>query len=789
MDTEDLFCQSPIPDNESFYDQDIYQDADIEELGIKMHETDLARKEQEDETMDEVQEQVYSEPDKETDHSITIEDTQANDDDTMDHNNESGNHYDIYPVDHEKAHFDFLFTHFVNPATPVVSTEDTRESEVDRTTFWKNTTTGSSVPFMIPASATPNSDDQEQSETVIPPFNFTQANPTYLYTPNKEKAIKENFERLQEQVNVHPPSSSIENGKKEDSIMNNRTIKPLKKRTPQLSINSLSPYAFSPTKPPFLTLHQPFSFDIPPLDNSDEDEQTEEADPSVIRRSLAECFAFAPTIDNEFLQSDPVDDNEHGLATLLYELERICPVASEWYQLTKLNLSRQNLISICNLDKHFPYLETLQISHNQLKTISGLPSSLIYLHASHNKLSDVDIYELDRLQHLDVSNNSITAFEDMSRLKSLRKLDASHNVITSCKSFQNLSGLLSLSLKANCLRRLINFEAVIENNQLESLDVSFNRIEYLSAVENLKQLRELNADHNDIQYVQLTKPMKRLCRLQLCFNRLKSFDMSLFPDLRVLYLDDNQIQRIIGMSSVTPLGSFSIRDQGREAIEFNLQCLRASQKLYLSGNPSPNLNHLVDFYSLQYLELCSAGLEQLPSDFSKYVPNLTTLNLSLNRLENIWPLRKLRYLKRLMLIQNRLISLNEVIRVVQCMRQLHYLDLRQNPMSSNIYPPLNTTHILQQHNQEIVSPYVALVQDEGWVLKDLMFYENLSDHWRTRRQVYRALFMHKCPRLIELDQIKIEPTDRSEGDIVIDNFRRTQTPHTLSSNKSFSYQR
>lgn len=85
---------------------------------------------------------------------------------------------------------------------------------------------------------------------------------------------------------------------------------------------------------------------------------------------------------------------------------------------------------------------------------------------------------------------------------------------------------------------------------------------------------------------------------------------------------------------------------------------------------------MIDFYSLEYLEICSAGLEILPPEFGKQMPNLSTLYLSMNRLTDIRPLRKLKYLKRLVLIDNRLISINEVITVVQNLRQLHYLDLR-----------------------------------------------------------------------------------------------------------------
>lgn len=126
---------------------------------------------------------------------------------------------------------------------------------------------------------------------------------------------------------------------------------------------------------------------------------------------------------------------------------------------------------------------------SKLTHCSDIKCTLIELY----RLLEVDIYHLEKLQHLDVSYNRINQFESLKELKSLRSLNANHNSITSCKSFQDLPGLVSLSLKANCIRRLVNFENAHRHNQLESLDVSYNRIECLDSIESLVHLRELNA--------------------------------------------------------------------------------------------------------------------------------------------------------------------------------------------------------------------------------------------------------------------------------------------------------
>jgi hypothetical protein len=100
-------------------------------------------------------------------------------------------------------------------------------------------------------------------------------------------------------------------------------------------------------------------------------------------------------------------------------------------------------------------------------------------------------------------------------------------------------------------------------------------------------------------------------------------------------------------------------------------------------------------------------------------------------------------------------------------------------MCANIYPPLNLT-MLTNNEREKISPYVGISQDSNWEMLDAEFLQTISEHWLTRRQVYRALFIQKCPKLIELDHITIDSNDRSEGDLVIGNFRKSHTPTTGS---------
>lgn len=179
-----------------------------------------------------------------------------------------------------------------------------------------------------------------------------------------------------------------------------------------------------------------------------------------------------------------------------------------------------------------------------------------------NRLNELDIYRLGQLQMVDVSHNHIREFEDMSNLKSLREMNASYNSIEGCEMFESLPALMALSLKHNNIRSLSGFGNAY-SHQLESLDVSFNRIELVDTVDRLRQLTELNLNHNYIRVIRLGVPMENMYSLKLSFNRLNTMDLSFFPVVKQLFLDQNQIQTVHGASLNSKLASFSLRDQGR----------------------------------------------------------------------------------------------------------------------------------------------------------------------------------------------------------------------------------
>lgn len=101
----------------------------------------------------------------------------------------------------------------------------------------------------------------------------------------------------------------------------------------------------------------------------------------------------------------------------------------DWTTLTDINLSQANLESLVKLDIICPRLVRLDVSHNKLNIIVGIPTSVQTLDLSHNKLTNMTIVgglnKLTNLQDLNISNNkALTNLGGVSHLVNLRELRA-----------------------------------------------------------------------------------------------------------------------------------------------------------------------------------------------------------------------------------------------------------------------------------------------------------------------------------------------------------------------------
>lgn len=242
---------------------------------------------------------------------------------------------------------------------------------------------------------------------------------------------------------------------------------------------------------------------------------------------------------------------------------------------------------------------------------------------------------------------------------------------------------------------------------------------------------------------------------------LEVMDVSLYPNLRLLYLDRNRLVRVNGLLGTKHLDSLSLREQ-QEGSSLDLTFLNEAfevRKLFLSGNYLPSFAPTVDYLNLQYLELANCGLESLPIEFGQMMSNIRVLNLNFNALRDIRPLIGIVRLKRLHLAGNRLFRLRKTANVLAQFSTLSRVDLRNNPLTLGFYPPVTEKRIVVRPSLDEDSENVVLDQfilADADKEKDAAYAGRLDMETRMRRRVFEMLTLGGCTRLRILDGLKVD---------------------------------
>lgn len=125
--------------------------------------------------------------------------------------------------------------------------------------------------------------------------------------------------------------------------------------------------------------------------------------------------------------------------------------SSGWIALKHLNLSHNYLEKLEESIKLFPNLETLNVSHNKLKSSNGLQylNKLNAVNLGYNHLEKVPVFNNDvyySLKNLSLRNNNIEDLTGLDNLQNLENLDLSYNCISDHLSLQPLNRLPYLKM-------------------------------------------------------------------------------------------------------------------------------------------------------------------------------------------------------------------------------------------------------------------------------------------------------------------------------------------------------
>ncbi|KAK4670869.1 Protein nud1 [Podospora pseudoanserina] len=457
---------------------------------------------------------------------------------------------------------------------------------------------------------------------------------------------------------------------------------------------------------------------------------------------------------------------------LVDKIAEVEPFEPYWEDMRELELRDKQLDSLHSLDDFCGQLESLDVSNNAIRNLSGIPISVLHLRMANNQLSGLTAWgHLMNLQYVDVSNNALTSLTPLRTLVHLRSIKADNNQLTSLDGIKYHRGLQSLRARGNQIEE-VDFEGATLS-QLTNLDLKGNRIKTVNNLDALPALSSLDLEGNQLESFSAGSdtPMHSLRYLYLNNNQLTSLSVARMPHLRLLHADKNFLVRISGFSRARRIDSLSLREQRSSTpldLPFLLSRVYEVRKLFLSGNPLHTFEPQVDFLNLQLLEVANCGLEQLPKDFGMLMPNLRVLNLNMNALSEIRPLRYIPRLKRLFMSGNRLGDAAKLVEVLGGFRWLRECDVRDNLVTLGFYAPLQ-----QRDNNHLV---VAVKggkegeKDEGgrFVLpeqdrqRDREYRGRLDSNTAMRRRLWEFMVSERVPSVRKLDGLEVGGGEKKE---------------------------
>lgn len=273
------------------------------------------------------------------------------------------------------------------------------------------------------------------------------------------------------------------------------------------------------------------------------------------------------------------------ITKLLLSFNSITTIPQLSYKLVWLDVSQNNLDSLPDLSSYI-HLRYFTACGNNIKILPNIPKNIYGLDVSDNLLTDVDLYlpsckvcnlsnnqlksvRLEgQLQQCDLQSNQIVEIEIIS--KHLEIVNISYNKL---KELPDLPlSIKEISCTNNAIENIDNIEKYVN---LQTLELSNNMLSMISGFTNIKycnfshnnivSLPQLSCNYLDVSSNRLVEFPNITCRYLIannnrirtvhgrddniykkieCKNNLIREIKGIFPNLREMYLDNNEIHWI-----------------------------------------------------------------------------------------------------------------------------------------------------------------------------------------------------------------------------------------------------
>lgn len=404
-----------------------------------------------------------------------------------------------------------------------------------------------------------------------------------------------------------------------------------------------------------------------------------------------------------------------------------------WSKVIDISLSGHGLENIKDLNKFLPNLVSVDLSHNSVKYLEGLPKKTLNLDVSNNAIDNITSFkQFHDLQFLSAGYNNLSNLSNLSHNIHLTKLLVNNNNINSIQGINALQNLSVLDVSQNDLTGSLDFTEFNLFN-LQELNLSENKLQSISGIEHLPNLRILNLNENNLTSIQCSNKHVHLKKLSLKFNQLKVLNLNTYPFLRVLRIDGNQFGDVSDFKKLRFLEELSCKSQSSLILNKVVNEIPDVAKLDLSGNNHfehmmKNLSglNIRPFLNLNCLVLSAVNLSSLPQEFSQTFPNVRELNLNFNKLVTLEGLSGMRSLKKLYLLSNNIDRFELVlIGLTGSRSSLRVIDIRLNPLNMDHYPYVFNPHELEY------SQFERTTNDSPITLESLDDIESFAIHYKS----------------------------------------------------------